>query len=123
MGEYYARTGDIETVRALWPNALAALRWIDAYGDVDQDGFVQYDRQSATGLINQGWKDSADSIFHADGRLAEGLIALCEVQAYVFAAKRHAAALARTLDDPTLALRLDDEANSLRARFEAAFWC
>ena len=123
MGEYYVRTGDLETVRALWPNALAALRWIDTYGDLDRDGFVEYDRQSATGLINQGWKDSADSIFHADGRLADGPIALCEVQAYVYGAKRHAAMLARALGDPAAALRLDDEATVLRARFEAAFWC
>ena len=123
MGEYYVRTGDLETVRAVWPNALAALRWIDTYGDPDQDGFVEYDRRSATGLINQGWKDSADSIFHADGRLADGPIALCEVQAYVYGAKRHAAMLARALGDPAAALRLDDEANVLRVRFEAAFWC
>src|SRR6266550_8353707 len=122
-GEYYARTGDIETVRALWPNALAALRWIDAYGDLDQDGFVEYDRQSATGLINQGWKDSADSIFHVDGRLADGPIALCEVQAYVYGAKRHAAMLARAIGDPAMAFRFEDEANVLRVRFEAAFWC
>src|SRR5437868_14482552 len=123
MGEYYARTGDIETVRALWPNALAALRWIDAYGDLDQDGFVEYDRQSATGLINQGWKDSADSIFHVDGRLADGPIALCEVQAYVYGAKRHAAMLASALDHSVTAATLAQQADALRERFEAAFWC
>src|SRR5205814_9616867 len=123
MGEYYARTGDIETVRALWPNALAALRWIDAYGDLDHDGFVEYDRQSATGLANQGWKDSGDAIFHADGALAEGPIALCEVQGYVYAAKHHAAQLARALGDEPMAAQLDSVAERLRQDFEAAFWC
>ena len=80
-GEYFKRTADLETVRALWPHIEAALQWIDTYGDADADGFVEYHRQNATGLINQGWKDSHDAIFHEDGRLAEGPIALCEVQA------------------------------------------
>jgi glycogen debranching enzyme len=123
LGEYFARTGDLDTVRALWPNALAALEWIDTYGDVDRDGFVEYNRQSGTGLINQGWKDSSDSVFHADGRLAEGPIALCEVQAYVFAAKRHGALLARALGEDAAVARLEVEAEQLRQRFEAAFWC
>ena len=90
-GEYFARTGDLETIRVLWPNITAALQWTDTYGDLDHDGFVEYDRQSATGLANQGWRDSGDAIFHADGALAEGPIALCEVQGYVYAAKHHAA--------------------------------
>src|SRR5205823_6115245 len=123
VGEYFARTGDLATVRALWPNVMAALNWIDTRGDPDRDGFVEYHRRSVSGLDNQGWKDSADSIFHADGSLAEGPIALCEVQGYVYAAKRQAAGLARALGDTAVAIRLDDEANVLRARFEAAFWC
>ena len=72
LGEYFRRTGDLDTVRRLWPNAMAALLWIDTAGDPDRDGFVEYDRHNATGLINQGWKDSADAIFHADGELARG---------------------------------------------------
>src|SRR5205085_917173 len=122
-GAYYTRTGDFDTIRGIWPNIKAALQWIDTYGDPDRDGFVEYDSQSAAGLINQGWKDSGDAIFHADGELAQGPIALCEVQAYVFAAKRHAAGLARALGDRTTAARLDNEAEALRQRFEAAFWC
>ena len=122
-GEYFARTGDLATVRALWPNIEAALRWCDTYGDADGDGFVEYYRQNADGLINQGWKDSYDAIFHADGRLAEGPIALCEVQGYVFAAKRHAAKLAAALGHNVRASRLAHEAEVLREKFENAFWC
>jgi glycogen debranching enzyme len=123
LGEYFQRTGDLDTVGRLWPNAMAALHWIATAGDPDRDGFVEYDRRSATGLINQGWKDSADAIFHADGELATGPIALCEVQGYVFGAKRHAAAMARALGEPSTAARLDAEAEALRRKFEAAFWC
>jgi glycogen debranching enzyme len=82
-GLYLKRSGDLETIRAIWPNILAALGWIDTYGDADADGFVEYQRMTERGLANQGWKDSFDSIFHADGSGAEGPIALCEVQAYV----------------------------------------
>src|SRR5579872_2032629 len=123
VGEYFARTGDLETVRTLWPNVEAALRWIDGDGDPDGDGFVEYSRHSATGLENHGWKDSRDAIFHEDGRLADGPIALCEVQGYVYAAKRHAATLARALGDAEMGARLFGEAERLRQHFEAAFWC
>ena len=71
-GRYYARTGDLTLVRALWPNIEAALAWMTTYGDRDGDGFIEYDRDSANGLVNQGWKDSSDAIFHADGSLARG---------------------------------------------------
>src|SRR5438045_301955 len=123
VGEYFRRTGDLDTVRELWPNIQAALHWIDTYGDPDGDGFVEYQRKNAEGLVNQGWKDSYDSIFHEDGRLAEGPIALCEVQAYVYGAKRHAAALASALDQSVVAATLSQQADALRERFEAAFWC
>ena len=122
-GEYFARTGDLDTIRTLWPNITAALQWIDTYGDPDGDGFVEYHRQSVTGLVNQGWKDSGDAIFHANGELAEGPIALCEVQGYVYAAKHHAAQLARALGDESMATGLDEAAERLRQNFEAAFWC
>jgi glycogen debranching enzyme len=122
-GCYFERTGDLTTIRGLWPHIVAALDWIDHYGDVDHDGFVEYARQSNEGLVNQGWKDSHDSIFHADGSAAVGPIALCEVQAYVYAAKRGAAAIAQALGHRTHAAALDNAAESLRERFEAAFWC
>jgi len=79
-GAYYRRTADISFIESIWSNVQAALEWIDRYGDADGDGFVEYDRRSANGLVQQGWKDSHDSVFHADGRLAEGPIALGEVQ-------------------------------------------
>ena len=120
---YYDRTGDQKIIRALWPNIQAALNWIDQYGDRDGDGFVEYYRESENGLTNQGWKDSQDSIFHADGRLAPGAIALCEVQAYVYAAKQGATGLARMLGDHAHADALADAAEKLRQRFEDKFWC
>jgi len=122
-GEYFKRTGDLQTVRELWPHIEAALYWIDNYGDPDGDGFVEYQRKNADGLINQGWKDSHDAIFHEDGRIAEGPIALCEVQAYVYAAKRHATALALALNHSVAAAVLAQQAEILRERFEMAFWC
>jgi glycogen debranching enzyme len=123
LGEYFARTGDLDTVRTLWPNAKAALDWIDTYGDRDGDGFVEYYRQTKEGLANQGWKDSQDAVFHRDGRYAEGPIALCEVQAYVFGAKRQAATLAAALGHQAHADRLQAQAEALRLNFEAKFWC
>jgi len=122
-GLYVERTGDTETIAELWPNIEAALAWIDGPGDPDRDGFVEYKRASEQGLANQGWKDSHDAIFHADGRLAEGEIALVEVQGYVYAAKRMAARCARRLKHDAAAQRLDAEASRLAERFEAAFWC
>ena len=96
-GAYYERTGDRAFVESLWPHVEAALEWIDRYGDRDGDGFVEYHRQSADGLLHQGWKDSDDAIFHADGSPVVGPIALCEVQGYVYAARRAGAALADSL--------------------------
>ena len=122
-GLYLERTGDTKTIAELWPNIEAALGWIDGPGDPDRDGFVEYKRASEQGLANQGWKDSYDAIFHADGRLAEGEIALVEVQGYVYAAKRMAACCARRLNREAAARRLDGEASRLAERFEAAFWC
>jgi glycogen debranching enzyme len=117
------RTGDDGTIAQLWPTVEAALQWIDGPGDPDRDGFVEYRRTSGQGLANQGWKDSHDAIFHADGRLAEGPIALAEVQGYVFAAKRAAARCARRLGWFSRAEQLDGAADRLAAQFEAQFWC
>jgi glycogen debranching enzyme len=122
-GLYVERTGDDETLKELWPAIEAALRWIDGAGDPDRDGFVEYQRASEQGLANQGWKDSYDAIFHADGGLAEGYIALAEVQGYVFAAKRLAGRCALRLGHLDSALRLETEAQQLAERFEQAFWC
>jgi glycogen debranching enzyme len=121
-GLYWQRTRDRETLEAIWPNVLAGLDWIDRYGDRDGDGFVEYGRKRETGLTNQGWKDSEDSVFHADGSIATGPIALCEVQGYVFLARRVAALLASDLGERKLAAALEASAESLRERFEARFW-
>jgi glycogen debranching enzyme len=120
---YFERTGDQELVRTIWPNIELALDWIDRFGDRDGDGFVEYGRRSQNGLIHQGWKDSSDSVFHADGQPAEGPIATCELQAYVYAAKWGVASLAKTLGYTEKAETLQHEAESLRRRFEEAFWC
>jgi glycogen debranching enzyme len=122
-GLYAERTGDLETIVELWPAIEAALAWIDGPGDLDGDGFIEYTRATDQGLANQGWKDSHDAIFHIDGRLAEGAIALAEVQGYVYAAKLTAARCARRLGRKAAADRLDIEARRLAERFEAAFWC
>jgi glycogen debranching enzyme len=119
-GEYLTRSGDLDTIRSIWPNVKAALAWIDDHGDRDGDGFVEYARMTERGLANQGWKDSFDSIFHADGSAAEGPIALCEVQAYVFAAKRAAAKMAEALGEE--ASGYAREAEAMRQRFEDRFW-
>jgi glycogen debranching enzyme len=122
-GEYMRRTGDLDTIRSLWPNIKAALGWIENFGDVDGDGFVEYHRQRDTGLVNQGWKDSFDSIFHKNGDLAEGPIALCEVQAYVYGAWKEAAEMARRLGIKAEWGKYDKRAEDIRSRFEQAFWC
>jgi glycogen debranching enzyme len=120
---YYVRTADRELVATLWPNIEKALHWIDEYADMDGDGFFEYARQSDVGLVTQGWKDSADSVFHADGQLAEPPIALCEVQGYVYAAWRSAAALATSLGLADDAARLIARSDQLKRSFDEAFWC
>jgi glycogen debranching enzyme len=122
-GLYFERTGDLDTLRVLWPHIEAALQWIDGPGDPDGDGFVEYFRATEQGLANQGWKDSQDAVFHGDGHLAEGPIALVEVQGYVYAAKRLAARCARGLGHDSMAKTLDEQASTLATRFDDAFWC
>ncbi len=121
-GQYYRRTADIGFVRSIWPNLELAVEWIDRYGDADGDGFVEYNRRSKDGLVQQGWKDSGDSIFHASGELAEAPIALCEVQGYVYAAKIEIAGIAAALGHQQTAQRLLRDAQVLQARFEDSFW-
>jgi glycogen debranching enzyme len=121
-GMYYHRTADLETIRQIWPNIEAALTWIDQYGDLDGDGFVEYQHKAENGLTNQGWKDSYDSIMYSDGTLCEPPITLCEVQGYVYGAKNQAADLALALNNPQLAERLKSEASLLKERFNRDFW-
>ena len=120
---YFERTGDDEFVRDFWQHIERALEWIDRYGDPDGDGFYEYARRTQAGLLHQGWKDSHDAVFHDDGAQADGPIALCEVQAYVYAAKLAAARLADSLGYAPRAQALLTEAEQLRGRFEDAFWC
>jgi glycogen debranching enzyme len=122
LDAYHARTGDLDLVRGLWPNAEAAFGWMKQYGDADGDGFLEYKSKSADGLANQGWKDSNDAIFHADGSLAEGPIALAEVQAYAYAAYLGGARLANVLDLPQRVKEFTLSAERLKDRFEATFW-
>jgi len=122
-GAYYERTGDLDFIRGIWPNIRQALHWIDHFGDRDGDGFVEYARYTDAGLAQQGWKDSYDSVFHADGRLADAPIALCEVQGYVYQAKLRAAQLATLLGEKRLAWELEDSALQLKERFNRLFWC
>jgi len=122
-GAYARRTGDFELIRRIWPNIELALSWMEVYGDRDHDGFVEYFRQSPKGLVNQGWKDSGDSVFHEDGTLAPGAIALCEVQGYVYAARREGAWLAAAVGHGEAGDRLRHQAEAIQERFEQAFWC
>jgi glycogen debranching enzyme len=122
FGATYDWTGDRAFVDRLWPNALAALDWIDRYGDRDGDGFVEYERRSSRGLLNQGWKDSSDAIRDRSGHGPTMPVALAEVQGYVFDAKRRMAALASVRGEDDLARRLLAEAEALRDRFEQKFW-
>jgi len=121
-GAYLDRTNDLETIRALWPHIEAALQWIEAYGDRDGDGFVEYERRGSQGLANQGWKDSHDAIFHSDGSLAAPPIALTEVQAYVYAAWRAAQRMARVVGEIRRAAEYDKRAETLRRRFDQQFF-
>ncbi len=120
---YFKRTEDRELIVQIWSNIEKALHWIDRYGDRDGDGFVEYGRLTPKGLLQQGWKDSQDSIFHADRSIANGPIALCEVQGYVYAAKREIADVCRALGRFERARELRQEAELLKKRFHDAFWC
>jgi len=122
-GAYYERTADRAFLDSIWPHVEAALGWIERYGDRDGDGLMEYSRQCASGLLHQGWKDSDDAVFHTDGALAQGPIALCEVQGYVYAAWRAGSAMAAVLGKTGLAEQLTRKAEQIQKRFEQAFWC
>jgi glycogen debranching enzyme len=120
---YAERTADLAFIDRLWPHITAAIHWMETSGDVDGDGFIEYARRSATGLVQQGWKDSQDSVFHADGTLAEAPIALSEVQGYAYGAWHGAARLASLRGDEKTAADWRARADHLRRDFEDAFWC
>lgn len=122
-GAYFERTGDRNFIAQLWPHIESALAWIDTYGDADGDGFVEYNRRASGGLSNQGWKDADDSVFHADGRLPQPPIALCEVQGYVYDGKLRSAQIADALGHPKKAEELRQAAQLLKTRFHQKFWC
>lgn len=121
-GAYLERTGDTEFILSIWKNVRSALDWIDKHGDLDGDGLYEYEKRSPNGLTNQGWKDSHDCISYANGELAKSPIALCEVQGYVYEAKRKAADMARVAGENELSRRLIAEADALQQRFEKHFW-
>lgn len=118
--DYYKWTGDTETIKSLWPNALAAMEWIDR--ESQATGYISYLMRSPGGIQNQGWKDSTDCIVNSKGELVGGAIALCEVQAYVYAAKLGASKIARVLGEPVLAEKWELEAAQLKERFNRDFW-
>jgi len=121
-GAYAQRTGDLAFIETIWPALERALGWIEGTGDSNRDGFVDYARGLGTGLANQGWKDSNDSVFHADGSDPSGPIALVEVQGYVFAAYHAMADMAEMRDDTDSAARYRERAETMRAAIEQSFW-
>jgi glycogen debranching enzyme len=122
LHETWRWTGDAELVRDLLPHAERALEWIDRYGDLDRDGFVEYERTSPRGLVNQGWRDSGDGVPYPDGRLPTAPIALVEVQGYVYDAKVRMADLFRAFGRPERAEVLRREAETLRNAIRQRFW-
>ncbi len=121
-GEYLKRTGDIDFISKLWENLKAAMQWMVTYGDIDGDGFIEYHRHSSKGLINQGWKDSFDSVFHADGSLAKGPVAVVEVQGYAYLAYHHMMHMAKLLGDKQILNEALKRSRHLKKNFHRAFW-
>jgi glycogen debranching enzyme len=122
LSETFNWTADEQLVKDMLPHAYRALEWIDVHGDLDGDGFLEYQRRSPKGLANQGWKDSWDAIMHRDGEIAKAPIALCEVQGYVYEAKYRMASLMRAFGDTRTADKLKKDAADMAKRFEKAFW-
>jgi glycogen debranching enzyme len=122
LSETFNWTADEQLVQDMLPHARRALEWIDRYGDLDGDGFIEYSRRSSRGLVNQGWKDSWDAIIHRDGEVAKPPIALCEVQGYVYEAKYRMSSLMRSFGDVRMAEKLKKDAADMAKRFEKAYW-
>jgi glycogen debranching enzyme len=121
-GAYAERTADMAFVDELWPSLNAAMAWIEGAGDSNRDGLLNYERGEETGLANQGWKDSFDSIFHADGSSPRGPIALIEVQGYVFAACKAMSTLAARRGEAEMSAHWRARAETVRAKVEEKFW-
>jgi glycogen debranching enzyme len=121
-GAYFEHSADTEFLKEIWPNVLAALDWIDNYGDADKDGYVEYQAKTQNGLSQQGWKDSFDSVFHRDGSLASPPIALCEVQGYVYGAWKAAAKIAVEFGFADLSEAVNRKAERLKEKFVRDFW-
>jgi len=119
--EYFAWTGDVDLLAQLETNLRAGLHWLSRYGGLSDGGYVSYQRRSSRGLVNQGWKDSRDAIYHEDGTLCEPPIALVEVQGYAYAATRSLARVFAALGDARLAARLEEQAKALARRFNRDF--
>ena len=123
LDEYERWTGDVNLVRALEPNARAAMNWMDHFGDRDGDGYIEYERKTKLGLENQCWKDSWNSILFHDGTLAPTPRATCELQGYAYDARLRCARLARDIwKDEALAVKLETQAADLKRRFNQDFW-
>ena len=123
IDEYERWTGDRDFVRSLKPAAMKALEWVERFGDRDRDGYLEYQTRSKEGLVNQCWKDSWNSILFADGTVAKGPIATCEIQGYAYDARVRMARVAREVwDDPALGDRLERDAAALRDRFNRDYW-
>ncbi len=120
--KYFKRTADQPTISGIWENIKLSLKWIDDYGDIDGDGFIEYKYKNEKGLYNQGWKDSPDAVFHSNGKIAESPIALCEVQSYVYDAKISGAYLAEIFKEEDLARSLYGSAGKLKKKFNKKFW-
>lgn len=120
--EYFHWTGDLVLIRKILPHLFAALEWIDKYGDIDQDGYVEYGEKNSQWAINQGWKDSIDSSVHQDGNLAIPPIALVEVQGYIYQARKGMAEILFYLGETEKAKKLEKDALELKDRFNKDFW-
>ncbi|HEX2075211.1 MAG TPA: glycogen debranching N-terminal domain-containing protein [Geodermatophilus sp.] len=122
LGQYWAWTADLDTVRELLPVARQALRWLELYGDLEGDGFLEYDTRSPRGVKNQGWKDSDDAIVDEHGKVVANPLAASELQAYLYAAQRHAAVVLAACGDRAYAATLWRRSDRLQRRFDDAFW-
>jgi glycogen debranching enzyme len=122
VAEYYQWTGDLRLVRELLPAIRAGLVWMDTYGDIAGDGYLSYEKRSAKGLVNQGWKDSFDAVVHVNGTLAHAPIALAEAQGYAYAARLRLAPILDTLGETGLAAANRAAAQRLRESFNRDFW-
>jgi glycogen debranching enzyme len=120
--EYVHWTGDLETLGSLMQAIDAALAWVRDYGDLDGDGLIEYRTDSGSGLRNQGWKDSIEAIMHEDGTICDGPIALVEVQSYLYLAYQRLAPIFDSIGRKEQANDLRLLAETLRRRFEKAFW-